>query len=141
MEDAKIKQLFSDFNPDISSNVRFMSALRSRMNSVEMVKLHTAERRRRSKIAVMLSALAGFAAGVLLTLLMPYVTAYLAEWHPHIPDMVSIFRIDLNISFVRAITDHLTILAWTLAGIITVLTTLKTYSLSMSLLRTEQRTK
>lgn len=135
MEDDNIKKLFADYNPPVSSNVRFISALKSKMNSVEIIRQHTAERRRRIKIALTISALSGFAVGVILTLLLPYITAFLAEWHPQIPDMVTAFNMTFNISFVRTFIEHLSIIVWTLAGVITLLATLQTYSLSMSLLR------
>ena len=42
-EDDKFKSLFSNFEPELSSDFRFMNKLQRNLNSVELVKQHIAE--------------------------------------------------------------------------------------------------
>lgn len=79
MEDDKLKQLFSDFNPPLSDDGLFMSRLESRLDSVELVRRQHAVLRRRRTIAVAISAVAGFVTGVIFTLLLPYIASAAAD--------------------------------------------------------------
>lgn len=41
MEDDKLKSLFNDFNPELSSDVMFMHRLQKSLNAAEIVKRHS----------------------------------------------------------------------------------------------------
>ena len=43
MEDDKLKSLFSNFEPELSSDFLFMNKLQRNLNSVELIKQHTVE--------------------------------------------------------------------------------------------------
>ncbi len=57
MEDDKLKSLFTNFEPELSSDFKFMNKLERNLNSVEIIKRHTAEVRSRNKKAVAIAAL------------------------------------------------------------------------------------
>ncbi len=63
MEDDKLKSLFTNFEPELSSDFKFMNKLERNLNSVEIIKRHTAEVRSRNKKAVAIAAFAGFIVG------------------------------------------------------------------------------
>lgn len=69
MEDDKIKNLFADFNPELSSDTQFMARLQRNLEAVEFVKQQSAIFRKRNKTAVVVAALSGFVVGVLTTLI------------------------------------------------------------------------
>ena len=77
MEEDKLKDIFKDFNPDLSSDSDFMSRLERSMKAVEIVKHQNAETHRRSKRAIVWAALAGFVAGIVMTILQPYIFKWL----------------------------------------------------------------
>ncbi len=72
-DDDKLKELFSDFQPDLSSDFQFMKRLERNMEAVELVKRRSEAVRKRNKIAVVVAAFSGFVVGVILTLLYPLV--------------------------------------------------------------------
>lgn len=69
MEYDKIKDLFTDFNPELSSDAQFMSRLQRNMEMAELVKRQSAVFRKRNKTAVVVAALSGFVVGVLMTMI------------------------------------------------------------------------
>ncbi|MDE5806626.1 MAG: hypothetical protein K2H76_00800 [Muribaculaceae bacterium] len=71
MDDDKLKNMFREFNPDLSSDFRFISQLKRSMDSVEIVREHTMEIKRRSRIAVIIAAAVGFICGILFSLFLP----------------------------------------------------------------------
>lgn len=74
MEDDKIKELFSGFEPQLSSDSRFMRKLQQNMEAVELVKRRSESVRKRNRVAVVVAALSGFVAGVILSLLYPLIS-------------------------------------------------------------------
>ena len=49
MEDDKFKSLFSNFDPELSSDTQFMGRLERNLNSVEIIKQHIAESKSQNK--------------------------------------------------------------------------------------------
>ncbi len=125
MEDDKIKSLFSTFEPELSSDFRFMRNLEEKLDSVELVKQHNAEALTRSKKAMTFAALAGFVVGLLFSLILPYISRVVSDWQKALPT-----ESDLNI-----LADNLPIIAWILILGTAVFVVLNTYELSLSLLK------
>jgi len=125
MEDDKIKDLFSSFEPELSSDFQFMTKLQRNMEAVELVKQQSAATRRRNKIAVVVAALSGFAMGVLLTMLFPLI----GDW---------ISTINLNIPYINTITFDFQIVAWILAAIVSGITAINAYEITIFRLTTKQ---
>lgn len=73
MEEEKITDLFSNFQPELSSSFGFMTKLKRNMEAVEIVKQHNSTLRKRNRVAVAVAAVSGFLMGVALTLLLPVI--------------------------------------------------------------------
>lgn len=123
MEDDKIKDLFSNFNPEISSSFQFMSELKKNMERVEILKQHNRVLRKRNKWAVIIAAASGFVMGIILSLLMPIVV----DWLP-----------TLNISIPRSLITNLAIdynyPAWIITAAVSVITAVNAYEIALALL-------
>ena len=79
MEDNRLRDIFKDYNPDLSSDFSFMQTLERNLDKVEIVRRHNVEIHRRARIAVFVAAVAGFVTGVIFMLFMPNLTAFSAR--------------------------------------------------------------
>ena len=77
--DDSIKKLFEDFNPGLSSDADFMKRLNDRLDAGEYIKEKAAADSRRNRLSLWVASLAGFLAGSLTTLAVPYLTELLAS--------------------------------------------------------------
>ena len=75
--DDSIKKLFEDFNPPLGSDADFMKRLNKRLDAVEYIKEKAAADSRRNRLSLWVAA--GFLAGSLTTLAVPYLTGLLAS--------------------------------------------------------------
>lgn len=78
MEEDKIRNLFADYRPELSSDSQFMRRLQISMDAVESVRRQSEATRRRCKVAVSAGACAGFAAGVGMSFLAPYIAGWIS---------------------------------------------------------------
>ena len=60
MEEDKLKSLFAEFQPELSSDSLFMNRLERNMESVEIVKRRVEEMRARNRRAIAVAAIVGF---------------------------------------------------------------------------------
>lgn len=125
MEDDKLKSLFSNFEPELSSDFQFMNRLQQNLNSVEIIKQHTAEVRARNKKAVAIAAIVGFIAGFLFSLSLPYLSDSVSNWQMTLPSE----------SVLNTFANNFTIIAWLVIGGTSVLAALNTYEVSVSWLK------
>lgn len=128
MEDDKLKSLFSDFEPELSSDFQFMSKLERNLNSVEIIKQHTAEVRSRNKKAVVIAAFVGFIVGFVFSLSLPYLSNAVSDWQLTLPSE----------SMMYTFANNFTIIAWIVIGGTSVLAALNTYEISLSLLKPKE---
>lgn len=128
MEEDKLKDIFKDFNPDLSSDNDFMSRLERSMDAVEIVKRQNAEIHRRSKRAIAIAALAGFVAGVVMTILQPYICKWLGD-------------IDLTISIpsVTTVAIDPALVGWIAAAAISTIIAYYTYEIASLRLSARQQ--
>ncbi len=123
MEDNDIKSLFAGFKPDMGPDFDFMARLEQRLDSVEFVKQQTAQVKARCRRAVVFAALAGFVAGFLCSLLLPYLQVAVANWQPTLPDN----------AFVHTLVGHFNVIAWLIIALTSIIAALNTYELSLAL--------
>ena len=128
MEDDKLKSLFSNFEPELSSDFLFMNKLQRNLNSVELIKQHTAEVRSRSRKAVAIAAIVGFIVGFLFSLSLPYLTDAISNWQLTLPSE----------SIRNVFANNFTIIAWLVIGGTSVFAALNSYEVSLSLLRPKE---
>lgn len=127
--DDKLRSLFADFNPELSSDRRFIDRLERNLHSVEIVKRQAAEERSRNRKAMVLAAVAGFVVGVLFSMALPQLTAILAEWLLTLPGGY-VVKVDAG---------YISIFAWIAVGAASVAAALNTYDISLSLLKSSRR--
>lgn len=130
MEDDKLKSLFTNFEPELSSDFQFINRLHRNLNSVEMIKQHTAEVRARSKKAVAIAAVVGFIVGFLFSLLLPYLSEAVSNWQLTLPSE----------SVMNTLANNFTTIAWLVIGGTSVLAALNSYEISLSLLKPKETT-
>lgn len=128
MEDDKLKSLFSNFEPELSSDFLFMNKLKRNLNSVELIQQHTVEVRSRSRKAVAIAAIVGFIVGFLFSLSLPYLSEAVSNWQLTLPSE----------SVMNVFANNFTIIAWLVIGGTSVFAALNSYELSLSLLKPKE---
>lgn len=130
MEDDKLKSLFSNFEPDLSSDFQFINKLQKSLNSVEIIREHAAEVRSRSKKAIVIAAVVGFLVGFLFSMLLPYLSDTVSNWQLTLP----------RESVLNSFANNFTTFAWLIIGGTSVLAALNSYEISLSLLKQKEAT-
>ena len=125
MEDENLLSLFTKFKPELSSDFQFMTQLQERLNSVELIKQHAAEERKRNKKAIAIAVLMGFIVGFIFSLSLPYLGEAVSKWQSTLP----------HESIMNAFAVNFTIVAWFVISVTSVLAALNTYEVSLSLLK------
>ena len=128
MEDDKLKSLFSNFEPELSSDFLFMNKLQRNLNSVELINQHTVAVRSRSRKAVAIAAIVGFIVGFLFSLSLPYLSEAVSNWQLTLPSE----------SVMNVFANNFTIIAWLVIGGTSVFAALNSYELSLSLLKPKE---
>lgn len=122
MEDDKLKSLFADFQPQLSSDSLFINRLERNMESVEIVKRRMEEMRARNRRAVTVAALVGFVVGFLFSLTLPYLSGLVAGWQVTLPQE----------SVMSVMADWFAVIAWGVIGCTAVIAAINTYDMMTS---------
>lgn len=128
MEEDKIKSLFSNFEPELSSDFQFMNKLQRNLNSVDLIKRHNAEVHSRSRKAIAIAAVVGFIVGFLFSQALPYLSETVANWQLTLPSE----------SVMNAFANNFTTIAWLIIGGMSVSAALSSYEISLSLLKPKE---
>lgn len=121
MEEDKLTLLFRDFDPELSPDAPFIDRLGRSLDAVELVKRQQLAERRRNKRAVLVAAVAGFVAGVVFAILLPFVATWLSAVHVSLP---SFGLPDLIIDF--------RLVAWMAAASTAVLISVNAYEIALA---------
>lgn len=122
MEEDKLKSLFAEFRPELSSDRQFMSCLERNMESVEIVKRRMAEMRARNRRAIAVAAVVGFVVGFLFSLALPYLSGLVADWQLTLPEE----------SVMSVAADYFAVIAWGVTGATAVIAAINTYDMMTS---------
>lgn len=122
MEDDKLKALFADFQPELSSDSLFMNRLERNMESVEIVKRRMEEMRARNRRAVAVAAIVGFVVGFLFSLTLPYLSDLVAGWQVTLPQE----------SVMSVVADWFAVISWGVIGCTAVIAAINTYDMMTS---------
>lgn len=122
MEDDKLRSLFADFQPELSSDRQFMSCLERNMESVEIVKRRMAEMRARNRRAIAVAAVVGFVVGFVFSLALPYLSGLVADWQLTLPEE----------SVMSVAADYFAVIAWGVTGATAVIAAINTYDMITS---------
>ncbi len=118
MDDDKLKDFFGSFDPELSSDIRFMSKLQRNMAAVELVKQRSLATRKRNKVAVAVAALSGVVMGVLITLLFPLVE-----------DWASSINFTIPYLGMGPLTVDLRLIGWMLVSVVSGVTAYNSYEI------------
>ena len=121
MDDDKIRNLFADFNPELSSSSAFISQLKRNMEAVEMVKQHNIALKKRNKLAVAIAAVSGFVMGVIATLLFPLIGNWMSTFNLSLPHIQLI-----------SCTIDLSLVGWIATAGLTAITALNAYEIALA---------
>jgi hypothetical protein len=121
MEDDKLRNLFNDFQPELSSSSQFMTKLQKNMEMVEILKQHDIALKKRNKLAVVIATVSGFVMGVILTLLFPL-----------IGDWVSTISVSLPHLYISHLTIDYSFVAWIVIAGVCIITALNAYEIALA---------
>lgn len=128
MNDDKLKQLFDNFSPQLPSDQEFISRLESRLDSVEMIRRHNLLLQKRNRRALILASAAGFIAGIMFTLAIPYLNS-----------LISGLAAAATSSFITgAMIVNVNIISWFLSAAMSVAVALSVYELYIHSMPKEQ---
>lgn len=121
MEDDKIKDLFSGFQPELSPSFQFMEKLQRNIEAIEFVRQQNIALKKRNRVAVAIAAVSGFAMGVILTLLFPFISNWVATFSISLPHLQ-----------IRSITVDYSFVSWIVMAAVCIITALNAYEIAMA---------
>jgi hypothetical protein len=127
MEDDKLRNLFNDFQPELSSSSKFMAKLQKNMEMIEFLKQHDIALKKRNKLAVVIAAVSGFVMGVILTLLFPLIANWISTVSVSLPHL-HISNLTIDYSFV----------AWIIIAGVCIITALNAYEIALAKLTSKE---
>lgn len=127
MEDDKIRTMFQNFEPELSSDFNFMARLERSMNAVELVKQQNEALRLRNKTAVAIACAFGFVLGIISTLLFPILANWLSGINFSLPEF-----------HIASLTFEPSIVGGIIMASVCVILTLNVYELALAKLTTKE---
>ena len=124
MEEDKIKELFCEYDPELSPSKAFIYRLERHLDAVEMIHRQNAAVMKRNRVAVIAAACAGFISGIIFTLLLPYLVEIVVY---SIETITGLSGNDGFYGYPQAIS-------WIFIGAASVFVAVNTYDISLSLL-------
>ena len=125
MEEDRLKDIFNEYEPDLTSRMAFMERLERNLNAVEIIHQENARATKRNRIAVILASIAGFLAGFLFSFALPYICNMISALEDCIP-MNSMLD-NLNVIF-----EFQSVIAWIIIGAVSVFTSIGTYNMVLN---------
>ena len=125
MEEERIKDLFQEYDPLLSSSMDFIECLERNLDTMEIIHRENAAAMKRNRIAVAAAAAAGFITGVIFTLMFPYIKAL-------IQSMMAAVLTEFCLPYTHP-TEYAMTISWLLIGGISVFSALNTYNIILAL--------
>lgn len=123
MEDDKIRELFGEFKPSLSSDISFIERLDRNLDSVEIIRQHNLSVARNNRLAIFVAAIAGFVVGVIFSLALPVII-----------DVVSAIGASLPVDSAIGINaDNNYVIAWIIVAAMTAFSALSAYDITLVL--------
>lgn len=123
MEEDRIKELFREYDPNVSSSMAFIERLEQNLDAVEMIHRENAAVMKRNKVAVCSAACAGFISGVIFTMLLPYITNIIRSGMESLTSPAG----------QPGLPDYPQVISWILIGAVSVFVAVNTYDIALSL--------
>lgn len=125
MEEERLKDIFKEYEPSLSSRLAFMERLERNLNAVEIIHQENARATKRNRLAVILASLAGFLTGILFSFALPYISDTIAAIEDSIPT-------NSMLTNLNAILEFQSVIAWIIIGAISVFTSIGTYNMVLN---------
>lgn len=124
MDDDKIKDLFNDYKPELTSSFHFMSNLQKNLDAVEIVKSQNLALKKRNRRAIAIAATTGFVMGVI------FMLAFQFFGDPGI-----FFSLVFPFLPTHFTSINLQIISWIVMGGASIITAFNAYEIAMAKLR------
>ncbi len=121
MEEDRLKDLFKEYKPELSSQVSFIERLERNLNAVEIVHKENARAIRRNKIAVLVASVVGFVTGFIFSYLTPFIEVALSRLSGYCPDINWLYTLN-------EYADYRQVASWMIIGAISVFASIGTYN-------------
>lgn len=118
MQEDTLKDIFKNYEPELSSRMDFMNRLERNLDAVELIHKENANAMKRNRLAVIAASASGFISGILFSLLIPFINQFISE-------LCS--RITTDIQLLNKIADYQQVAMWLIIGGISVIISLYTY--------------
>ena len=125
MEEERLKDIFNDYDPELSSSRNFIERLERNLNAVELIHKENAKATRRNKAAVMIASIAGFLTGFIFSHILPYIEKTLAE-------LINPTHTYMLLSHLENVADFPQVLSWMIIGGVSVFASVGTYNMIIS---------
>lgn len=118
MQEDTLKDIFKNYEPELSSRMDFMNRLERNLDAVELIHKENANAMKRNRLAVIAASASGFISGILFSLLIPFINQLIS---------VLCSRITTDIQLLNKIADYQQVAMWLIIGGISVIISLYTY--------------
>ncbi|MDE6006055.1 MAG: hypothetical protein K2G67_00665 [Muribaculaceae bacterium] len=127
MDDDKIRALFNDFQPELSSSDNFILKLQKNMEMVEFLREQSAALKKRQRLAVGVAAVSGFVMGVILTILFPTIENWIKSLSISMPQL----------RFASIPIDY-SIIGWVVIAAACIFTAINVYEITLARLKAKE---
>lgn len=125
MEEERLKDIFKEYEPALSSRLAFMERLERNLKAVEIIHQANARAVRRNKIALLFASVAGFVASFIFSHITPYIEKVTASLLESIPG-------DSLLNSMPGISNSNQIVSWIIIGAVSVFTSIGTYNMLLN---------
>lgn len=129
MEDEKIRKMFDEYAPRLSSDSQFLDKLQQELDVVGFVKQSNAEALRRNRMALVVAALTGLVVGFGLAQAVPYIGAVVEGWS----------KSPSSSPLLLMLVDNCFGVAWLMVGLLSAFIAFNTYEISLVLQSRKRR--
>lgn len=120
-EDDKIRELFGDFNPELSSSVNFIAAVSKELDNYALIKDRIEQKSRFNSMRCIWSAAIGFMCGMIMTFLFPYIKG--------VTESILSFNIwSINLDGFEIVNT----VTWSVISVVTLITTFMSYAVILN---------
>lgn len=125
MEEKRLKVIFKEYDPELSSRMAFMERLERNLNAVEIIHQENTKAVKRNRFAVILASMVGFLVGFVFSFALPYFNNMANELKESIPS-------DSILSKLNLVLEFQDLIAWVVIGGTAVWAAVSTYNAVLS---------
>lgn len=120
MQEDTLKDIFKNYEPELSSRMDFMNRLERNLDAVELIHKENAKAMKRNKLAVTVASATGLITGIVFSILMPYLNKLMSNIGHYF---------STEAQFLNTFADYYQIILWLIIGTLSVVVSLCTYKI------------